>query len=530
MKSSKNIIKNIKSKYCVNIIFNYIDRKSKLKIIKFNKHLRALLNIGEHCYLFNKIYNQLDTGKLKELYYNNSTYNNENKNELSILNLLENNIKNKKRHKKLLIDFFKDLYDNYYRALFIIYYNSKYFSKENFNDLLSLNSPIKIYVKINLTYFFLLDELNNNEPEKKMTNPIIKAIQNILTIFDYYKYIYGFDFVINEIDEIYYEIDYNSLPEQILNKLNRIFPKIEYICIPCEIISDLIDNKKILFFKNKPTKIQIYDYSENGLYNFMILLENKESKIQEFLKVDKLIIDLYNPDREDNFNELDLSGIEGIKNLELNHFYYNNFILDEIAINSIKKLTLFNVSIIFKQNYIKFPNLISLNLKETYLLNIFSGKFFEPNSFFNLEQITIDIVTNIDFILFNNLLKSTNHLKDLNIRCNGDYNESQQESEYNVYFDYYNDDSLEKNWDNYNKAFDEISKNLANTICNLKSLKTLRINDFNFQFTYFKEKIFENFHSDNLIEFESNCIQSSYTSTFLKNNKNLKIIKMENKY
>ena len=530
MKSQKNIINNIKSNYCLKIIFDYIDRKRKLKILKFNKHLRSLLNIGECCYLFNEIYNQLETKQIEKLYYNNRTDNNEEKNKLSILNILEKNIKDKRRQKKLLIDFFQDLYDNYYRDSFIVYYNSKYFSKDNFNDLLSLNSPIKIYVKINL-YFFLLDEPDNNVPKTKEDYLIEKSKKNILTIFDYYKYIYGLYFSVNY--ALNYEIYSEQLfPEQILNKLNIIFPKIEYICFPIEILCDLIDNEKILFLKNKFKKMEIYDYSENGLSNFASLLENNQSKIKEFLKVDEINIDLDNYVRAESSNDdekLDLSGIEGIKNLELIEFYENNCILDEITLSSIKNLTLFRASIIFKQNYIQFPNLISLKIEKTYLVNSFCNKFFDGNSFLNLEQLTIEIETNIDFILLNNILKSSNNLKELNISLNDDYNESQGESEYHIYFHYYNDKSLEKNWENYDKAFEEINENLADTICNLKSLKILRIDDFGDGFP-FKDIIFKNIHNDNLIEFQSNCIKSSNTSTFLKNNKNIKIIKMEYKW
>ena len=530
MKSQKNIINNIKSNYCLKIIFDYIDRKRKLKILKFNKHLRSLLNIGECCYLFNEIYNQLETKQLEKLYYNNRTDNNEEKNKLSILNILEKNIKDKRRQKKLLIDFFQDLYENYYRDSFIVYYNSKYFSKDNFNDLLSLNSPIKIYVKINL-YFFLLDEPDNNVPKTKEDYLIEKSKKNILTIFDYYKYIYGLYFSVNY--ALNYEIYSEQLfPEQILNKLNIIFPKIEYICFPIEILCDLIDNEKILFLKNKFKKMEIYDYSENGLSNFASLLENNQSKIKEFLKVDEINIDLDNYVRAESSHDdekLDLSGIEGIKNLELIDFYENNCILDEITLSSIKNLTLFRASIIFKQNYIQFPNLISLKIEKTYLVNSFCNKFFDGNSFLNLEQLTIEIETNIDFILLNNILKSSNNLKELNIALNDDYNESQGESEYHIYFHYYNDKSLEKNWENYDKAFEEINENLADTICNLKSLKILRIDDFGDGFP-FKDIIFKNIHNDNLIEFQSNCIKSSNTSTFLKKNKNIKIIKMEYKW
>lgn len=139
MKSSKNIINRIKSKYVLNVIFDYIDRTTKLKIIRNNKNLQSKLNVGEYSYIFNELYTKLDSKEEIELYYN-SYFNR----TLIILNIIDKYIKDKEKQKKFLIDFFKDLYYNYYKDLFILYYNASFFDKEEFKFLLSLNSFIKI--------------------------------------------------------------------------------------------------------------------------------------------------------------------------------------------------------------------------------------------------------------------------------------------------------------------------------------------------------------------------------------------------
>ena len=138
-------------------MFDYIDRIRKLKIVQTNKNLQSKLNVGIHSYLFNPIYKELDDGSLTQLYYNI--------NDNSIFNILEKKIKNKEKQKKILTDFFNDLYNNYYKDLFIINYDAEFYYQDNFNILLSLKSLIKIYVRIELIYFN--EEIEFNEPELK---------------------------------------------------------------------------------------------------------------------------------------------------------------------------------------------------------------------------------------------------------------------------------------------------------------------------------------------------------------------------
>ena len=42
---NKNSFKNIKSTYIIQFIFTYLNEKTKLEIIKYNKHLQNILDI-----------------------------------------------------------------------------------------------------------------------------------------------------------------------------------------------------------------------------------------------------------------------------------------------------------------------------------------------------------------------------------------------------------------------------------------------------------------------------------------------------
>ena len=90
---------------------------------------------------------------------------------------------------------------------------------------------------------------------------------------------------------------------------------------------------------------------------------------------------------------------------------------------------------------------------------------------------------------------------------------------------YYN--YQECDFEDCKKEFAEYNKELAKSILKLKNLEELGINDFDSK-TLFIDIILENYKSDNLVKFESNCIKYSSAKKFLLNNKNLKIISFKN--
>ena len=454
MKHAKNLLNNISSKYCLKQIFDYCDKKKVLNIIKLNKNLQSKLNIGIHSYLFYKIYNKLDENEEFKL--------NNNENDDSILNLVEKNINNKKMQEKIIKDFFEDIYNNYFKTPLIIYYNSENFNKDNFHFLSTIkNIPTKFYIKVNLEKLKEYEEKDKKIfSQESIKSKNIKK-NSILNLLDYYNSIYyGFDF---EFEHFSDDLGF-KFPEIFLNKINKIFENIEYLRIPCELIKELLENNMFCFFKNKFKKVEIYDYNVEHFDEFIDIFNENRNKLNNLLEVDKLIIKLLDDDYI-NEGSLNLCKIKGIKNLELYGITYAyDCDLDKDTLQTLNNFVVYNTYICFDEEYIKFTNLISLEIREVNLDYIFEKKKFDFNSFPKLQELIIGISSVIDYIFLIKLLKSLKYLKELTI-----FNNSillDEEYEYAHYFNKYASNII-PDVTIYDEALDKQSEILGNTIIEL---------------------------------------------------------------
>ena len=185
---------------------------------------------------------------------------------------------------------------------------------------------------------------------------------------------------------------------------------------------------------------------------------------------------------------------------------------------------MYNTYICFDEEYIKFTNLISLEIREVNLDYIFEKKKFDFNSFPKLQELIIGISSVIDYIFLIKLLKSLKYLKELTI-----FNNSillDEEYEYAHYFNKYASNIIPDETI-YKEAFDKQSEILGNTIIELKNLETLQIYDFK-DINPFINIILEKYQNNNLKQFDSNCIELSSAKTFLENNKKLNYINLFN--
>ena len=67
---NKSSLKNIKSKYIIQFIFSYLNEKTKLEIIKYNKHLQNILEIKLINYKFlSQYYIIYETNRKGKEYY-----------------------------------------------------------------------------------------------------------------------------------------------------------------------------------------------------------------------------------------------------------------------------------------------------------------------------------------------------------------------------------------------------------------------------------------------------------------------------
>ena len=118
-KSSINILNLIKSDYILAHIFNYINLNQKLKIVKTIKNIQKKLKIGIHYYIFNKIYNKLEKGEKFSIDFN---YNDNHEDIMYLINREFKFCINENTSKKILIDFFNDIYTKYYKDKIIVNY------------------------------------------------------------------------------------------------------------------------------------------------------------------------------------------------------------------------------------------------------------------------------------------------------------------------------------------------------------------------------------------------------------------------
>ena len=515
MELCNELIYQIKSKYNLKIIFDFVGRKTTLKIIKVSKskYLVSNLEIGIHFFLFNVLWNELD----KQINYI-ITYN---KDKDSVLNILQNNIEDKERQKIIINEFFTDLAKNYDKNFIILSYYSDMFSTDDLQFLLSLGIPIKLNVKIDTSNFNSI-LIKDTISDEKNRNTFIDKQKSSLDIFNYYEHIYGIDFLISKYKNIEYvnftgSLFYNFF----LDKINEIINRVKNIRIPYELINELIKNDLWNFFGNIYKKIDIYGNDALELLDFSLNF----LAMNNFIRSEQLTINLSNVEKFVDFS-LDLSNISGIKRLKLiNSEDLISFKLNEETTLTINDLTIINSNVTFDEKNIIFPNLISLEIKEVFLSSIFFNKIIDINSFPNLKKITVEITSIFDYILLNNILKFVPNLIELNISKNLFCKEHSGDNY--LFYSFYVKGGKDSSYRDDDMELIKNSNILGNTLLTLTNLKYLSINDF-CEDCPFINLLMESYANYNLIEFKSNCIEYSSCAKFLISNKNIKNVSLKN--
>ena len=156
--------------------------------------------------------------------------------------------------KQLLIDFFNDIYNKFYKDFIIVNYCFP-ISWMRFQIyipiLISLNCPIKIYVKVPIDAFIHCSVYDFSYND----SVFFTDSQNVsLETFDLDKNIFGFDFYLyfekqeNIIHDKYCEeTEYFIKP--FLNKINKKFEDLEYVRIHSYLLSSLISLKRLEFLE-----------------------------------------------------------------------------------------------------------------------------------------------------------------------------------------------------------------------------------------------------------------------------------------
>ena len=553
IKSSTDILKSIKSDYALANIFNYINLNQKLKIVKESKSLQKRLKIGIHYYIFNKIYYKLEKGEKLNIDFNG---NHDHEDIMYYINRERRFWIDEKTSKKILIDFFNDIYNQYYKDYIIVNYRfptACIYIPHYFNFLVSLNCPIKICVGVPIDAF--IEEISFDHSYND--SALFKDLQEIaLETFDFDKNVFGFDFFYGLEKELYWDIYGDEFfLVSFLNKINKKFEDLEYVRIHSHLLNSLINRDKIKFFEKNFKKFEIYNENESYFIKF---IENID-KIKSNLKTEELKIILLD-EKTKQIGKLDLSNIN-IKKLELKGIYNikkpidSYCILDDKTIKNLESLVIYKTPIFFKEmDNVIFPNLNTLNIS-----GIDFGKIFKKNVLLNnntfpkISHLTLEIISIFDYLYITQILEySKLTLIELNLLANFDSDIKKEKNEHSHENDDNNsdnDDDNDNNSDNDNIINDNIINDnndnndnnekdkgevdystvedlyvkLSNAILDLKNLKYLRINNF-FSFYNFIDIILTKYKSDKLIEFKSNCIKLIDAKTFIKNNNNLKII------
>ena len=247
----QSVFDKVKSKYCLNIIFSNLNEKRKLNIIKYNKRIQSLLEIGIHKYIFKELYDEINKEKGKnkfiDYYY-------------SICSKFYESITNENRRNEIIIDLINDLFRLYPKTIYIrfpIDYGT--YLLNEFNFLISIKSPIKIILQMLKRFTSYKDDEIN------------RIHFNLLKIIEKHnKRISGFDFDFED------DIDYDALfPKNVLNNLNKTFENIEYIKISSRFTNYLIDKQCFIFLNNNFKIIEFeLNYSQ----------EDDFSALQSFLQ------------------------------------------------------------------------------------------------------------------------------------------------------------------------------------------------------------------------------------------------------
>lgn len=190
IKSKTDILKSIKSDYVLTNIFNYINLNQKLKIVKESKSLQKRLKIGIHHYIFNKIYYKLEKGEQLNIDFNFTD------NHEDIMYYINREFRfwiDEKTSKKILIDFFNDIYNQYYKDYIIVNYrfptSCLFIPNDYFNFLVSLNCPIKICVRVPIDTFIEESQFDHSYND----SVLFKDLQKLaLETFDFDKNVFWF--------------------------------------------------------------------------------------------------------------------------------------------------------------------------------------------------------------------------------------------------------------------------------------------------------------------------------------------------
>ena len=485
-----------------------------------------------------------------------------------------------KTSKKILIDFFNDIYNQYYKDYIIVNYlfptSSLYDIPLYFNFLVSLNCPIKICVRVPIDVF--VEECNFDHSYNDSV--LFEDAQRMaIKKFDFDKNVFGFDFFFYDESEMYcekYNYYIDLFLDSFLNKIDKKFEDLEYVLINSYLLNNLINCDKYKFFEKNFKKFEIYNKKESC---FIELIKNFD-KIKSKLKTEELKIILLD-EKTKKIGKLDLSNIN-IKKLELRGIYNikksidTYCILDDKTLKNLESLVIYNTPIFFKEkDNIIFPNLNTLNISGINFGKIFKKEvLLNNNTFPKISHLTLEIISTNDYYYVTQILENSKlTLIELNLLANFDFDKKKEKNKHNNENDDNNsdndddndnnsdnDDDNDNNSDNDednnshndniindniinnndNNDNDEKDKNeddyfikddedkyvkLSNAILDLKNLKYLRINNF-FSFNNFIDIILTKYKSDKLIEFKSNCIKLIDAKTFIKNNNNLKIINL----
>ena len=164
-KESKNMFKNLKSDYFLQLLFNNLLKKKSLEIIKYNKNTKNRMNININDYKeYSEIYSSIEI-EIKPVYNKYGKFisiNEENKKYYHIY--FDNNKEEIKRNYlneneqikliKIIIDYqvksFKELF---YKCYCIEYINFKKFYRNNINNMGYMFSRCSTLKELNLSNF-----------------------------------------------------------------------------------------------------------------------------------------------------------------------------------------------------------------------------------------------------------------------------------------------------------------------------------------------------------------------------------------
>ena len=519
-KSHSIKLEKIKSSFILKHIFNCLADKKELEILKYNKELKSKLNIGFHNYIFYKFYSKIKSINSKTqliLDYNKST------NVNSLYNLIDLKIKNIKTKEEILTNFFNDISKKNNNICINYFINDDSYSLNQFKFLISFNKKIKIILHIDyLSCFHASDN----------SNKIYKNQIEILKMIDKKDTIYGIDYNLNRLPDSDLNCDNNFL-----NIINNILKNTKFVKIPCKLIMNLINKQIISFFENNFKKFEIHIDNNVTLLNFRKILNEI---IQFLLDTEELIIKNNSPGYISDGNKAYINFCE-IKNLKklILHDLYSELIFSSKFCERLLFLNLQNVDINYSSELIKFPNLNTLIIKNTCLINILNIKDIDFESFSHLEHLDIDIDCLSCFIILNKLIKYSTNLIEFDISYeieDKSYYErdlcEEEISEYklNLNKEEESEEDSEDDETNIFKKYRLILEKMENkfliNLLELKNIKILRINDFDPD-SVFISGFLEEYKNENLVEIQSNCIPLSKADNFFKNNQNINLFEFD---